>query len=449
MLQPSQASLLGACAAAAKESPKLSIRNLDVVAGANGRQRLVKQLLRETANGAGERVVAYRGGHRWVPTLAAAGTNGDESTPVEARTYLLINALGSLGADFTQQLAREADHRLVLVEATDFPARELWDEWVATDAGEGLLTAKIKRLRELEQQTEVLLLQADLSIEAEARALSKQVKKRFGSLDGVVYIFDDTLSDEHAGLKDKVQGLAALDEILRDEDLACRLVVSRTRTDASLSAADSAVRFFVDTFASDSARNGRQPWTSVTWDLASANGNGRLDRPIERLINLGAPQVIVSAERLTEGWNKLEALINASVAKRERQPITTYARPTLRVAYVAPRTPAEQSIAEIWSELLGIDRIGAHDSFLELGGDSLLAVRLISRLRDVFNQNIPLRLIFEASTVAELAKAIEPQTEAGEDSELADMMSMLEQLSEEEVEQELIKRQALSSEATA
>lgn len=450
LLQPSQASLLGACTAAAKESPKLHIRNLDVPASANGKQRLVEQLLRETANGATERVVAYRGGHRWVPTLAPASTNGRESAAIDPRTYLLINGLGSLGADFTQQLAHEAAHRLVLVETTDFPARELWDEWVANDSGEGLLTAKIKRLRELEKQTDVFLLQAELSNEAQVRALSKQLKERFDSLDGVVYIFDDTLPDEHAVLKDKVKGLVALDEALRDEDLSCRLVVSRTGSDGSLSAADSAVRFFVDTFASDSARNGRQHWTSVTWDYSPANGNGHLDHPIEHLLHLGAPQVIVSSEPLTEGWNKLEALMSVSVAKTERQPITTYARPSLRVAYVAPRTPAEQSIAEIWSELLGIDRIGAHDSFLELGGDSLLAVRLISRLRDVFNQNLPLRLIFEASTVAELAKAIEPQGEDPEDSELAEIMSMLEQLSEEETEQELLKRQqALSSEATA
>ena len=303
------------------------------------------------------------------------------------------------------------DHRLVLVEATDFPDRELWDEWVAKDSGEGLLSAKIKRLRELEKQVDVFLLQAELSSEAQVRALSKQLKERFDSLDGVVYIFDDTLPDEHAVLKDKVKGLVALDEALRDEDLSCRLVISRTRIDGSLSAADSAVRFFVDTFASDSARNGRQPWTSVTWDFSSANGNGHLDHTIDRLLHLGVSQVIVSAEPLTEGWNKLEALMDVSVAKTERQPIATYARPTLRVAYVAPRTPAEQSIAQIWSELLGIDQIGAHDSFLELGGDSLLAVRLISRLRDVFNQNLPLRLIFEASTVAELAKAIEPQSE--------------------------------------
>ena len=461
-LHPSQASLLGACAVAARESPKLFIRNLDVVVrnhGSHDRKRLVEQLLGEMMNGARERVAAYRGGHRWVPTLSPAstnGANGRDSTPVKNGTYLLINGLGSLGADFCRQLVREANHRLVFVEATDFPARELWDEWVANDSGEGLITAKIKQMRELEKQTEVFLLQTGLSDEAQARSLMSQVTERFGSLDGVVYIFDEdsnsTTAVEHAAdalLGDKVQGLVALDEAFRDEDLSCRLLISRTRTGGPLSAPNSAVRFFVDTFASNSARNGGRHWTSVTWDFSPANGTP-LDHAIEQLLHAGATQVIVSAEPLTEGWNKLEALINASAAKSERQPITVYARPTLRVAYVAPRTPTEESIAQIWSELLGIDQIGAHDSFLELGGDSLIAVRLLSRLRDDFNQNLPLRLIFEASTVAELAKAIEPQSGESDDSELAEIMSMLEQLSEEEAEQELLKRQqGLSKEATA
>jgi acyl transferase domain-containing protein/acyl carrier protein len=464
MFQPSQASLLGACTNAAKESPKLSIRNLDVVVPgqrAHEKKRLVAQLLGEMTNGVTERVVAYRGGHRWIPTLApesANGANGRDSKPAEPRTYLLINGLSTLGADFCKHFAREAGHRLVLVEPAEFPARELWDEWVANDPGEGLITARIKRLRALDEQAEIVLLGAELTDEAQARALPQQVKERFGSLDGVLYVLDDeplsTPADEHAPealLRDKAQGLVALDEALRDEDLSCRLLISQTRTDGLLSAADYALRFFVDAFARDSAGNGHQHWTSVTWDIPPSNGNGqRPMRAIERLLHLGSTQVIVSDEPLAEGWNKLEALMNASVAKTESEPITLYPRPTLRVAYVAPRTPTEQSIAQIWSELLGVEQIGAHDSFLALGGDSLLAVRLISRLRDVFNQDIPLRLIFEASTVAELAKAVEPRGAETEDSELAQIMSMLEQLSEEDAEQELLKRQqAPNSEATA
>jgi acyl carrier protein len=452
--------LLGGCTAAAQESPKVFVRNLDVVVRntPHDRKRLIEQLLGETSNGAAERVVAYRGAHRWVPTLAPANLNGvNGRTATDARTYLLINGLGSLGADFCRPLAQETKNRLVLVEAMDFPARELWDEWLANDSGEGLITARIKRLRELEQRCEVLLCRTELANEAQTRTLLQQVKERFGAVDGVLYVFDDdatATTDDHVPdtlLGEKAQGLVVLDKALRDEELSCRLVISQTRTDGPVSIADSAARFFVDTFASESARNGRPHWTSVTWDVSPTNGNGHnAVQLIEHLLHLAITQIIVSSEPLTEGWNKLEALLNTVLARTENQPITHYPRPTLRVAYVAPRTPAEQSIAQIWRELLGVDQIGAHDSFLALGGDSLLAVRLISRLRDVFNQNIPLRLIFETSTVAELAKAIEPQSSESEDSELAEIMNMLEQLSEEEAEQELLKRQAaLKSEVTA
>src|SRR5262249_47600790 len=70
---------------------------------------------------------------------------------------------------------------------------------------------------------------------------------------------------------------------------------------------------------------------------------------------------------------------------------------------VAPRTPREQALAAIWAELLGLERIGIHDSFFEIGGHSLLATRLILRVRDTFQVDLPLRYLFETPTVAGLA----------------------------------------------
>ena len=72
--------------------------------------------------------------------------------------------------------------------------------------------------------------------------------------------------------------------------------------------------------------------------------------------------------------------------------------------YVAPRNRIEQIITEIWAELLGFSHISINDDFFAIGGHSLLASRMISRLRTVFNIEIPLRAIFEAPTVAELAE---------------------------------------------
>jgi len=72
-----------------------------------------------------------------------------------------------------------------------------------------------------------------------------------------------------------------------------------------------------------------------------------------------------------------------------------------------PRTPSEQAIAGIWSDVLRVTRFGVHDSFFELGGHSLLATQVVSRIRDLTAIELPLRAIFEAPTIAMLAARID------------------------------------------
>jgi acyl carrier protein len=77
------------------------------------------------------------------------------------------------------------------------------------------------------------------------------------------------------------------------------------------------------------------------------------------------------------------------------------------VPYVAPRNPIEGRLVEIWKELLEVDRVGVQDSFFDLGGHSLLTTRLISRVRDAFQIEVPLQTFFEEPTVAGLGQSIE------------------------------------------
>jgi amino acid adenylation domain-containing protein len=96
-------------------------------------------------------------------------------------------------------------------------------------------------------------------------------------------------------------------------------------------------------------------------------------------------------------------------------------------AYVAPRNPAEEALVGIWKEVLGIERVGIADNFFDLGGHSLLAVQVLSRLRRAFGIEVPLRRLFEASTIEALALLVE---------EL--LIEHLNSLSEEEAEALLI-----------
>ena len=78
--------------------------------------------------------------------------------------------------------------------------------------------------------------------------------------------------------------------------------------------------------------------------------------------------------------------------------------------FAAPRNPMEETVAKIWSEMLGRARLGIHDNFFERGGHSLLAAQAVSRLKESFNIHLSIRSLFEKPTVAEFAKEIERRT---------------------------------------
>ena len=82
-------------------------------------------------------------------------------------------------------------------------------------------------------------------------------------------------------------------------------------------------------------------------------------------------------------------------------------RPDVETPFAFPRTPVEKYLTKVWAQLLDLDQVGIHDGFLELGGDSLLASRLVCQVRDVLHVEVPIRSLFETPTVAEMAVEVE------------------------------------------
>ncbi|MDF5732300.1 MAG: methyltransferase [Rhizonema sp. PD38] len=89
-----------------------------------------------------------------------------------------------------------------------------------------------------------------------------------------------------------------------------------------------------------------------------------------------------------------------------------HSRPDLPNSYVAPHDDIEQKIADIWQKLLGIKQVGIHDNFFRLGGDSLIAVQVLSRMRKIFSIKLTVANFFEMPTIAELASNISNKLES-------------------------------------
>jgi thioesterase domain-containing protein/acyl carrier protein len=127
--------------------------------------------------------------------------------------------------------------------------------------------------------------------------------------------------------------------------------------------------------------------------VAQASSEGALFAPLA-LTNKAHQQDIAKIARKSE-----EQLEKAILSK------STHPRPELSQSYVAPRNTVEQTMADTWQEFFNIEPVGIHDDFFELGGDSLLAVQLISKLRKRFQTDISSQSLWKSPTIAELAKS--------------------------------------------
>jgi len=220
----------------------------------------------------------------------------------------------------------------------------------------------------------------------------------------------------------KVHGTIVLENVLRDKELDfCLLLSSLSSILGGLGfVAYSAANIFMDAFA----KTNSVPWMSVNWDgwqfdsdkKQSTSFGATLSelaiRPEEGvnafqriLANCLINQLVISTGDLytrLEQWVKLESKRRLD----KEEPSSHYSRPHLPTPYMAPRNELEQTLANVWQNVLRLEQIGIHDDFFELGGDSLIAVQLIAKLREVVQVELSPETFLKAPTIASLADLI-------------------------------------------
>jgi len=111
------------------------------------------------------------------------------------------------------------------------------------------------------------------------------------------------------------------------------------------------------------------------------------------------------------------------------------ARPELSSPFAAPRNSTEKQLATVWTEVLSLDQVGIHDNFFDLGGHSLAATRVVSRVVKAFQLKLPLKALFESPTIADMALLIsQNQTKQAGQEELERMLEEVEAMSDEEAQ---------------
>ncbi|HXQ70499.1 MAG TPA: type I polyketide synthase, partial [Pyrinomonadaceae bacterium] len=215
-LCPEKATLLGPCRVISQEYQNILCRSIDVVlaeAGTTRRQRLVEDLLAEIASGSVDRVIAYRGRHRWVQDFEQVRFDVVDEMPVKLKergVYLITGGMGGMGLEFAQYLAQTVKARLVLVGRTPLdPADE---KIIAMEQAGG----------------EVLIAAADVTNEDQMKRVLEQARERFGEINGVVHaagvpgggmIQLKTPAKARLVLAPKVAGTRVLDRVLQDVPL--------------------------------------------------------------------------------------------------------------------------------------------------------------------------------------------------------------------------------------
>jgi phthiocerol/phenolphthiocerol synthesis type-I polyketide synthase E len=137
------------------------------------------------------------------------------------------------------------------------------------------------------------------------------------------------------------------------------------------------------------------------------------------------PQIVIATKEFSHLLLERELKdAKADAEKDANAPATAavYSRPNLATPYLAPRNELEESIAQVWGAVLGIDKVGVNDDFLDLGGHSLLAIQLAARIREMFEMELSVAKLYNARTVAGLARAIVETLTSEADPEMVEQI---------------------------
>ncbi|MBW4506978.1 MAG: SDR family NAD(P)-dependent oxidoreductase [Scytonematopsis contorta HA4267-MV1] len=449
-LCPEKATLLGPCKIIPQEYSNISCCCFDVVIpklGTEPSQKLIDYLLAEFAVQPTENIVAFRGHHRWIQTYEPVQLKQSINSKAKLReggVYLITGGLGGIGLVLAEYLAQKVQAKLILVGRKSFPEKDQWQEWLATHDEENSISRKIRKLQALLAfGAEVLIIRADVTNEQQMYDAITNATAKFGQINGVIHAAGNAgggviqlKTPEIATnvLAPKVKGMLVLEEIFQhlklDFFVLCSSLSSILREFGQVDYC--AANAFLDAYAHHASKSG-QFTVAINWCTWQEVGmavetlvseklkqkreedlkKGMLSKEgvnaFSRILASRFPQIAVSTQdlqilieqnnssnSLEEELALLEEISGSSLSK------SNHPRPNLANAYIAPGNEVEQTLAKIWQQFLGIEKVGIYDNFFELAGDSIITIQIVAKANQL-GLKLTSQQMFQHQTIAELA----------------------------------------------
>lgn len=460
--RPGRAAGLGVATAALHEIPHLRVRAVDLPAVTSARApALAEALLNETLIEDLSREVAYRGRHRYIRHHSAVRLDAPATARLRERgVYLITGGLTGIGLAIATELARRHRARLVLISRS---ARR---------------NEAVEQLESL--GAEVHVAAADIADATAVAQVARDIRARFGEIHGILHsagiapggmlafkMADDAL----AILAPKVEGFRNLLNAFSSEPLdffaSCSSLAAILGVVGQCDYA--AANAVLDALAHAEAPNHKFPIISINWDTWSQTGMAANSHDAQRLGEL-RDESLAAGIPTQDGVEAFFRLIETpwpQVIISTHDLATRLAAPKLAIAHDAPSdstapaqsdAPAttEAAVASIWQRFLGVDELDVDADFFQLGGHSLLAVQIIHAMQEQMRIDLSVDALFTNPTVRGLAaeidvnrtaadtsaaSATEPQAEDEDEDDEAALLAMIEQMSDEEVQQLLDREQ--------
>lgn len=468
---PERASVLGLCKVVMQEHPNLPCRSIDVLSSETSRGDAALALSRELLSLQDGVEIALRNGHRWAPTYEPMPLLRHEpgrEGPLRSGAHVLITGgLGRFGMTLATHLARTRQAKLTLLDRRILPDRALWETLAAGDGDEDAVTARAL----LELSATGVPFRAVVADVSDAAAVSRAVSAaelHFGPVEAVfhaagppdesAYATIEELTSVHlaAHAAAKIAGLRSLEAAFDRRPPGIAVVCSSLAPIlgglglAAMAAADRSVAALVER----AHQAGRIRWRSIDWEGWEQRWadprHSVLGRSQSELM-LSWPEVTDAVERILGAPEAPRVIVATGDLEERRRQWTRIPEDAARQGGVSAQAPSPKSgppsghgtedlVSAIWGEALGLSSVGPDDDFFELGGNSLLGLQILSRLRGEFQVELSLRGFFEARTIRAMAAFIDAERAASDDQNrsVTSLLDEIESLTDEEVERRLM-----------